>query len=103
MVVGDDDTQAIRALYRRSDSLGKRLIAACRPGAAAADLFAAYEAAGEPLPATPVAYGRAAGLSPAGGVAGHPAHRGCGASGLRDDLGGNELRVAGERRGGIPA
>jgi Xaa-Pro dipeptidase len=64
VVVGDDDTQAIRALYRRSDSLGKRLIAACRPGAAAADLFAAYEAAGEPLPATPVAYGLGLGFDP---------------------------------------
>jgi Xaa-Pro dipeptidase len=64
VVVGDDDTEAIRALYRRSDSLGKRLIAACRPGAAAADLFAAYEEAGEPLPATPVAYGLGLGFDP---------------------------------------
>jgi Xaa-Pro dipeptidase len=62
--VGDNDTEAIRALYRRSDMLGERLIAACRPGAAATDLFAAYEAAGEPLPATPVAYGLGLGFDP---------------------------------------
>jgi Xaa-Pro dipeptidase len=62
--VGDNDTEAIRALYRRSDRLGERLIAACRPGAAATDLFAAYEAAGEPLPATPVAYGLGLGFDP---------------------------------------
>ena len=35
-----------------------------RPGAAATDLFAAYEAAGEPLPATPVAYGLGLGFDP---------------------------------------
>lgn len=62
--VGDNDTEAIRALYRRSDRLGERLIAACRPSAAATDLFAAYEAAGEPLPATPVAYGLGLGFDP---------------------------------------
>jgi len=61
--------------------------AACRPGAAATDLFAAYEAAGEPLPATPVAYGLGLGFDPPVAVAGHPAHRGCGASGLRDGAG----------------
>ncbi|MDT5318221.1 MAG: Xaa-Pro dipeptidase [Mycobacterium sp.] len=64
VVVGDDETEPIRALYRRSDRLGERLIAACRPGAAATDLFAAYEAAGEPLPATPVAYGLGLGFDP---------------------------------------
>jgi len=62
--VGDDDSEAIRALYRRSDRLGECLVAACRPGAAATDLFAAYEAAGEPLPATPVAYGLGLGFDP---------------------------------------
>jgi Xaa-Pro aminopeptidase len=64
VVVGDDETEPIRALYRRSDRLGEGLIAACRPGAAATDLFAAYEAAGEPLPATPVAYGLGLGFDP---------------------------------------
>lgn len=62
--VGGHHTEAVRALYRRSDALGERLIAACRPGAAATELFAAYEAAGEPLPATPVAYGLGLGFDP---------------------------------------
>jgi Xaa-Pro aminopeptidase len=62
--VGDNDTEPVRALYRRSDSLGEQLIAACRPGAAATDLFAAYEAAGEPLPAMPVAHGLGLGFDP---------------------------------------
>lgn len=62
--VGDDETEAVRALYRRSNALGERLFAACRPGAAATDLFAAYEAAGEPLPATPVAHGLGLGFDP---------------------------------------
>jgi len=53
--VGDVDGAA--ELCQRSTALWDRLIAACRPGAAASDLLAAYEAAGEPLPATPVAHG----------------------------------------------
>ena len=44
-------------LFRRSNDLWQRLIAACRPGGSATDLLSAYEAAGEPLPATPVAHG----------------------------------------------
>jgi Xaa-Pro aminopeptidase len=44
-------------LFRRSNDLWQRLIAACRPGGLATDLLSAYEAAGEPLPATPVAHG----------------------------------------------
>ena len=44
-------------LFRRSNELWERLIAACRPGGVAADLLSAYEAAGESLPATPVAHG----------------------------------------------
>jgi Xaa-Pro aminopeptidase len=48
---------AVRALYERSDALWDRLIAACRPGAHASELLAAYEAAGEPLPAMPIAHG----------------------------------------------
>ena len=35
----------------------ERLIAACKPGGLASDLLSAYEAAGESLPATPVAHG----------------------------------------------
>jgi len=53
--VGEVDGAA--ELCQRSTALWDRLIAACRPGAAASDLLAAYEAAGEPLPATPVAHG----------------------------------------------
>jgi Xaa-Pro aminopeptidase len=50
-VAGADD------LFRRSNELWERLIAACRPGGLATDLLSAYEAAGESLPATPVAHG----------------------------------------------
>lgn len=64
LCVGDDETEAVRALYRRSDALGERLLAACRPGAAATDLFAAYEAASEPLPVTPIAHGLGLGFDP---------------------------------------
>ncbi len=38
--------------------------AACRPGAPASDLFAAYEAAGESLPPMPVAHGLGLGFDP---------------------------------------
>jgi len=62
--VGDDDNPGARALYRRTDALWDRLIAACRPGARASDLLAAYEAAGEPLPAMPVAHGLGLGFDP---------------------------------------
>ena len=52
------------ALYRRSDALWERLVDACRPGAPASDLLAAYEAAGEPLPPLPVAHGLGLGFDP---------------------------------------
>jgi Xaa-Pro dipeptidase len=45
------------SLYQRSNDLWDRLVAACQPGASAADLLAAYESAGEPLPPMPVAHG----------------------------------------------
>jgi Xaa-Pro aminopeptidase len=57
-VPGADD------LFRRSNELWERLIAACRPGGSGADLLSAYEAAGEPLPATPVAHGLGLGFDP---------------------------------------
>jgi Xaa-Pro aminopeptidase len=57
-VPGADD------LFRRSSALWERLIAACRPGGLAGDLLSAYEAAGEPLPATPVAHGLGLGFDP---------------------------------------
>ncbi|TFV56965.1 aminopeptidase P family protein [Mycobacterium sp. PS03-16] len=52
------------ALFRRSNDLWERLVAACRPGAAAGDLFDAYERSGERLPATPVAHGLGLGFDP---------------------------------------
>ncbi len=51
-------------LFRRSNALWDRLIAACRPGGVATDLLHAYEAAGEALPATPVAHGLGLGFDP---------------------------------------
>ncbi|OBG29026.1 Xaa-Pro aminopeptidase [Mycobacterium alsense] len=52
------------ALYRRWDGLWARLLAACRPGAAADGLLAAYAAAGEPAPPMPVARGLGMGFDP---------------------------------------
>jgi Xaa-Pro dipeptidase len=45
------------ALFARADELWERLVAACRPGAAATDLLDAYAAAGVPAPPMPVARG----------------------------------------------
>ena len=61
---GDADTEATDELYRRSNDAVGPLIAACRPGAVASDLLAAYEAAGEPLPPMPVAHGLGLGFDP---------------------------------------
>ncbi|HKV19376.1 MAG TPA: M24 family metallopeptidase, partial [Mycobacterium sp.] len=58
------DVPGADALFRRSEALWERLIAACRPGGLAADLLSAYEAAGEALPATPVAHGLGLGFDP---------------------------------------
>ena len=52
------------ALYNRWDALWSELIAACRPGAGAAELLAAYQAAGEPPPPMPVARGLGMGFDP---------------------------------------
>jgi Xaa-Pro aminopeptidase len=57
-VSGADD------LFRRSNELWEHLVAACKPGGVAGDLLTAYEAAGEPLPATPVAHGLGLGFDP---------------------------------------
>ena len=62
--VGDVDRSAVAALYERWNGLWERLIAACRPGAAASDLIGAYEAAGEPVPAMAVAHGLGLGFDP---------------------------------------
>jgi Xaa-Pro dipeptidase len=55
--VGDVDDSAVPHLYDRWNRLWDNLIAACSPGSPASGLLAAYEAAGEPLPAMPVAHG----------------------------------------------
>lgn len=62
--VGDVVGPAVPELYGRWNRLWDKLIAACRPGAAASELLAAYEAAGEPLPAMPVAHGLGLGYDP---------------------------------------
>jgi Xaa-Pro aminopeptidase len=59
-----DAAAGAAALYGRWDKLWAKLIAACRPGAAAADLLAAYQAAGEPPPPMPVARGLGMGFDP---------------------------------------
>ncbi|HWF30632.1 MAG TPA: M24 family metallopeptidase [Mycobacterium sp.] len=51
-------------LYQRWDSLWAKLLAACRPGAEAGELLAAYRAAGEPAPPMPVARGLGMGFDP---------------------------------------
>ena len=43
-------------LFGRSNDLWARLLDACTPGGAASALLAAYEVAGEVLPAMPVAH-----------------------------------------------
>ncbi|AFM18408.1 Xaa-Pro aminopeptidase [Mycolicibacterium chubuense NBB4] len=58
------DVKGADELYARSNALWDRLVAACRPGASAADLFTAYEAAGESLPPMPVAHGLGLGFDP---------------------------------------
>lgn len=52
------------ALYGRWEVLWGKLIAACRPGAGAHELLAAYRAAGEPEPPMPVARGLGMGFDP---------------------------------------
>ena len=59
-----ETTDATRSLYERSNRLWDKLIAACRPGARAGDLLAAYEAAGEPAPPMAVAHGLGLGFDP---------------------------------------
>jgi Xaa-Pro dipeptidase len=60
--VGDVDGAAL--LYDRWNRLWDKLFAACQPGRPAGDLLAAYEAAGETLPAMPVAHGLGLGFDP---------------------------------------
>lgn len=58
------DVPGADALFGRSNELWERLIDACRPGAPAGDLLAAYDAAGEALPPIPVAHGLGLGFDP---------------------------------------
>jgi Xaa-Pro aminopeptidase len=62
--VGDTAAGRSRELYHRSNALHDKLIAACRPGVSTRALLAAYEAAGEPLPPMPIAYGLGLGFDP---------------------------------------
>ncbi|HWT47054.1 MAG TPA: M24 family metallopeptidase [Mycobacterium sp.] len=61
---GDAADDSLSKLYRRSNALYDKLVAACRPGADTRELLAAYEAAGEPVPPMPVAYGLGLGFDP---------------------------------------
>ena len=58
------DVPGADELFDRSNALWEQLITACKPGAPASDLLAAYEAAGEPLPPMPVAHGLGLGFDP---------------------------------------
>ncbi|MFF7594499.1 M24 family metallopeptidase [Streptomyces mirabilis] len=71
--VDGGDLSAIRALYGRWDALWALLSDACRPGAQASDLLAAYDTAGEPLPPMPVARGLGLGFDPPVVASGLPA------------------------------
>jgi Xaa-Pro aminopeptidase len=51
------DASRVPGLFRRWDRLWAHLAGACQPGASGRALFAAYEAAGEPLPKRPIAHG----------------------------------------------
>jgi Xaa-Pro dipeptidase len=62
--VGAGESEPNRKLFQRSNALWDRLVAACRPGQPATDLFAAYESANEPLPPMPVAHGLGLGFDP---------------------------------------
>lgn len=59
-----EPTDAVRSLYRRRDDLWDRLVDACREGNTTSALLAAYEQAGERLPAMPVAHGLGLGFDP---------------------------------------
>jgi Xaa-Pro dipeptidase len=59
-----EPTDAVRSLYRRRDALWDRLLEACRPGNPTSALLDAYDEAGEPVPAMPVAHGLGLGFDP---------------------------------------
>jgi len=59
-----EPADAARALFRRRDDLWHRLLETIRPGRSASALLDAYQQAGEPLPAMPVAHGLGLGFDP---------------------------------------
>jgi Xaa-Pro dipeptidase len=59
-----EPTDVVRTLYRRRDDLWDRLVDACHAGRPTSALLDAYEQAGEPLPAMPVAHGLGLGFDP---------------------------------------
>lgn len=61
---GGTADESVHDLFRRSTALFANMVAACRPGAATAELLGAYRAAGEPLPPIPVAHGLGLGFDP---------------------------------------
>ncbi len=61
-------SDAQRSLHRREREVNDAVVAACRPGFTGADLVAAHEATGEPLPRMPIVY--SVGLGHEGPVAG---------------------------------
>jgi Xaa-Pro aminopeptidase len=56
--------EGVSHLYRRWEALWHKLYEACRPGAPASEMLAAYQAADEPLPPMPVARGLGMGFDP---------------------------------------
>lgn len=58
------ETLGAAPLYQRWHRLWAKLLATCRPGAAASELLGAYEDAGEPPPPMPVARGLGMGFDP---------------------------------------
>ncbi|OBI64615.1 Xaa-Pro peptidase family protein, partial [Mycobacterium sp. E796] len=63
-ITADAADDSARKLFARSDALFDKMFAACRPGASAAGLLAAYRVAGEPIPPMPVAHGLGLGFDP---------------------------------------
>lgn len=58
------EPRAAADLYQRWDALWHSLYDACQPGVPGAELLAAYQAAGEPMPPMPIARGLGLGFDP---------------------------------------
>lgn len=59
-----EPTPEHREAARRCRAALDAVVAACRPGATGADLLAAWATTGEPLPASPIAFGLGLGMEP---------------------------------------